>query len=149
MFSYGEPIQDETYDFDRKLTIDYKRFEHEYESELQYRIQLLKFFNQSIDDNVETTFLEMFEKRLPTYIENIYTFMSNLEDNESKLYFNNIMNTLKEIGYFLNTEDNVMYFMILFSYDYFEVSAKCIQHTYSQHKICKNEYHDIMNILQA
>ena len=135
--------------FDTTIQIEYKKYTHEYESELQYRIQLLKFFKKDIDDNVETTFIELFEKELPKYIESIYNYLHSLEDNESKTYLKNILHKLKQIGFFIQTDDNVMYFMLLFSYDFFEITSKFIQKSYVMHKIDTQYYDTLMKQLQA
>lgn len=134
--------------FDTTIQVEYKKYTHEYESELQYRIQLLKFFKKDIDDNVETTFIELFEKELPMYIENIYNYLHSLEDDKSKMYLKNIIHRLKQIGCFIQTEDTVMYFMLLFSYDFFETTSKFIQKSYVIDTIDTQYYDTLMKQLQ-
>jgi len=133
--------------FDTTLSVDYKKYTHEYESELHYRIQLLKFFHKNIDDNVETTFIELFEKELPNCIERIYTLLQSFEDKDSQEYLANIIHTLKQIGFFIQSSDDVMYFMLLFSYDFFETTAYFIQNSYSMNRIDRQNYESIMKQL--
>lgn len=149
MFSIQNQTSNKDITFDTTIQIDYKKYTHEYESELQYRIQLLKFFKKDIDENVETTFIELFEKELPKYIESIYNYLHSLEDNESKTYLKNLLDKLKQIGWFIQTDDNVMYFMLLFSYDFFEIMSTFIQKSYVMYKIDAHYYDTLMKQLET
>lgn len=133
------------------IKFDYKDFKDDYESELYYRIQLLKYFKHDIDENTETNFLELMDNKLPSYIENIYNFLNNLEDKNSKLYLQNILKKLEQnFGLYINNPDNpdkIMLFCLLFSYDTFDLISNLINNTINQNKILELDYKNIIDKL--
>lgn len=128
--------------------IDYKYFKDDYESELYYRIQLLKYFKHDIDENIETNFLELMDVKIPKYIESIYNFLNNLEDENSRLYLQNILKKIKQkYQVYTNSSDKIMFFCLLFSYDTFDLIATLINNSVINNKILDLDYKNIMDKL--
>lgn len=101
--------------YNKSFICTYKNFDDEYNSNLCYQIQLLQVFNMNKYD----------EYILQTNIENLYIF---LRDNINIIKICELFKKKYTNLSFLNTQsndlENLIFFQILFSYDYFDLFHK-------------------------
>lgn len=104
-----------TTNYNKSFICTYKNFDDEYNSNLCYQIQLLQVFNMNKYD----------EYILQTNIENLYIF---LRDNINIIKICELFKKKYTNLSFLNTQsndlENLIFFQILFSYDYFDLFHK-------------------------
>lgn len=101
--------------YNKSFICTYKNFDDEYNSNLCYQIQLLQAFNMNKYD----------EYMLQKNIENLYIF---LRDNINIIKICELFKKKYTNLSFLNTQsndlENLIFFQILFSYDYFDLFHK-------------------------
>jgi hypothetical protein len=122
------------------IIVDYKKHEDNGEDDVhadtKYREQLLNCLNITIDE---------FDK-MPVIIEKIRTFLTPLLEvkftDSQKGTYNEIL--LKCAGRFM-CDDISMGFMILFSYDYFDLIHKFIKHLITKNVINSDLLNELKN----
>jgi len=104
-----------TTNYNKSFICTYKKFDDEYNSNLCYQIQLLQAFNMNKYD----------EYMLQKNIENLYIF---LRYNLNIIKICELLKKKYTNLSFLNTQsndlENLIFFQILFSYDYFDLFHK-------------------------
>tara|TARA_Y100000992_G_scaffold302285_1_gene275881 strand:- start:37548 stop:37934 length:387 start_codon:yes stop_codon:yes gene_type:complete len=104
-----------TINYNKSFSCTYKKFNDDYDSNLCYQIQLLQAFNMNKYD----------EYILQKNIENLFIF---LRDNTDIINICNLLKNKYTNLSFLNNKshdlENLIYFQILFSYDYFDFFHK-------------------------
>jgi hypothetical protein len=104
-----------TTNYNKSFICTYKKFGDEYNSNLCYQIQLLQAFNMNKYD----------EYMLQKHIENLYIF---LRDNVNIIKICELLKKKYTNLSFFNTQsndlENLIFFQILFSYDYFDLFHK-------------------------
>lgn len=104
-----------TTNYNKSFICTYKKFHDEYNSNLCYQIQLLQAFNMNKYD----------EYILQKNIENLYIF---LRDDVNIIKICELLKKKYTNLSFLNTQshdlENLIFFQILFSYDYFDLFHK-------------------------
>jgi len=119
------------YKYDINLTY------HEKDNDTIYRKEILNFFNlKQFDESIIVKHIEQTYHKFKnnTQIQNI---IKNIKNNDK----------FKQFQLFGNTND-ITYFLLLFSFDYFFLIHKCLQDLNKDNKISEKNYDNMCNNLK-
>lgn len=135
------------FEFDCSLNMEYKKMNDNRQSDIYYKYILLKAFNYDISNDLTVDFVNYIDDKLPDNINKIYHFFLEEVEDGAK-WINEIIEHLRKLAAFLQTEDKLMFFMLLFNYDSFDITYKMIVHAIKYKKIDLDCVNEIIRIIK-